>query len=151
MSDNLKELRELVAGLQELKEESSRLDSSFEKGRASAFSCSIARLQALLAKAQSPAPEGGKPAMSESKGVCDYCHKPVIVRLSAGFSEAWHSKGNKVWHEVCSYQQEIERLKPAAPADADKRAEDVKFTQPAEAHSGDERVRASGQTIPFRI
>jgi len=40
------------------------------------------------------------------KGICDYCHMPVEVRVN----EAWHSKGDKVWHEVCSFTRAMEAL-----------------------------------------
>lgn len=47
-----------------------------------------------------------EPRPIERKGICDYCKKPVEVHAN----EAWHTKSDKVWHEICSYQQQIEQL-----------------------------------------
>ncbi len=48
------------------------------------------------------------------KGLCERCKKPVTVRSG----EAWHAKAGpdgkqeKVWHEICSYQEQLEQAKP---------------------------------------
>jgi hypothetical protein len=72
------------------------------------------------AAASQPAPE--------NKGLCEVCHHEVwILPLHAGnyADHAWHSKEGKVWHEVCSYQQQIKELQAALAHPERKEADEI--------------------------
>lgn len=61
----------------------------------------------------------------QSKGICARCGKPVEVRMG----QAWHTKSiddgsaESVWHEVCSYQDAIEKVTKQHDADLREVAE----------------------------